>query len=172
MVRVAVLDDYQDVAMNMADWSVLPSDVEVRVFKDHLSDQDALVGRLKDFDIVMAVRERTRFPRTTLERLPRLKLLTTAGMRNAAIDMEAASELGITVCGTGAVRSGTAELTWGLILGLLRYIPQEDRATRDGRWQVSLGIGVEGKVLGIVGMGILGSQVATVGKAFGMELIA
>jgi hypothetical protein len=105
MVRVAVLDDYQDVARKMTDWSVLPADVEVAVFRDHLTDQAAVAERLKDFDIVMAMRERTPFPRTLLEQLPRLQLLTTTGMRNAAIDLQAAADCNVLVCGTGGILS-------------------------------------------------------------------
>jgi phosphoglycerate dehydrogenase-like enzyme len=172
MVRVAVLDDYQHVALQMTDWSVLPAEVEVQVFSDHLNDQDALAERLKNFDVVMAMRERTPFPRSLLERLPALRLLTTTGMRNAAIDLQAATDRGVVVCGTGGVVYPTAELTWGLILALLRHIPREDRAARVGQWQVSMGIGLQGKVLGVIGLGNLGSQVATVGKAFQMPVIA
>ncbi|MBI3757108.1 MAG: D-2-hydroxyacid dehydrogenase family protein [Deltaproteobacteria bacterium] len=172
MARVAILDDYQNVALQMSDWSTLPKDVEVRVFQDHLKDEDSLVGRLKDFDIVMAMRERTPFQRSLFERLPNLKLLTTTGMRNAAIDMQAASDHGVTVCGTGGVGYPTAELTWGLILALLRHIHREDRAIRGGRWQISMGIDLNGKTLGVIGLGNLGSQVATVGKAFQMNVIA
>ena len=172
MVRIAVLDDYQGVALKYADWSVLPSDTEIQVFRDHLFDEDAIVERLRDFEIVMAMRERTPFPRSLLERLPKLKLLTTTSMLNRAINVEAGSELGITVCGTGSVPSPTVDLTWGLILALLRYIPQEDRAIRGGRWQVSMGIGLQDKILGVVGLGNLGSKVAIVGKAFGMNVIA
>ncbi len=172
MVRVAILDDYQHVALQMSDWSVLPADVEVRVFSDHLADQDALVERLKDFEVVMAMRERTPFPRSLLERLPTLRLLTTTGMRNAAIDLQAATDCGVVVCGTGGVLYPTAELTWGLILALLRHIPREDQATRTGQWQVSMGIGLHSKVLGVIGLGNLGSQVATVGKAFQMSVLA
>ncbi len=172
MVRVAILDDYQHVALQMSDWSVLPADVEVRVFSDHLADQDALVERLKDFEVVMAMRERTPFPRSLLERLPTLRLLTTTGMRNAAIDLQAATDCGVVVCGTGGVLYPTAELTWGLILALLRHIPREDQATRTDQWQVSMGIGLHSKVLGVIGLGNLGSQVATVGKAFQMPVLA
>jgi phosphoglycerate dehydrogenase-like enzyme len=172
MARVAVLDDYQEVALQMADWSMLPPDTKVQVFRDHLASPEAVAERLKDFDIVVAMRERTPFPRSILERLPTLKLLITTGMRNASIDVGAATDLGITVCGTQGVGYPTAELTWGLILGLLRHIPREDRATRDGRWQVSVGVGLRDKVLGVIGLGNLGSQVATVGKAFGMSLLA
>ena len=172
MVRVAVLDDYQDVARKVTDWSVLPADVEVEVFRDHLTDQAAVVERLKDFDIVMAMRERTPFPRPLLEQLPRLRLLTTTGMRNAAIDMQAAADCNVLVCGTGGILYPTAELTWGLILALLRHIPDEDQATRAGRWQVSLGLGLQGKTLGLMGLGRLGAEVARVGNAFQMDVIA
>lgn len=172
MVRVAILDDYQNVALPMTDWSVLPEDVEVQIFQDHLKDQDSLVGRLQDFAIVMAMRERTPFPRSLFARLPNLKLLTTTGMRNAAIDMQAATDHGVVVCGTGGVGYPTAELTWGLILSLVRHIHREDRATRGGRWQISMGVDLNGKTLGVIGLGNLGSQVATVGKAFQMNVIA
>ena len=157
MVRVAVLDDYQGVAVNMADWSVLPSDTQVQVFGDHLSDPEAVAERLRDFGIIVAMRERTPFPRSMLERLPSLKLLVTTGMRNASIDLKAASDLGITVCGTEGLSYPTAELTWGLILALLRHIPEEDSATRAGQWQVSMGVGLRGKVLGVLGLGNLGN---------------
>ena len=172
MVRVAVLDDYQDLARKITDWSVLPADVEVAVFRDHLTDQTALAERLKDFDIVMAMRERTPFPRTLLEQLPRLQLLTTTGRRNAAIDMQAAADCKVLVCGTGGILYPTAELTWGLILSLLRHIPDEDQATRAGSWQVSMGQGLHGKTLGLMGLGRLGSEVARVGNAFQMAVIA
>ena len=172
MVRVAGLDDYQNVARKMTDWSVLPADVEVEVFRDHLTDQAAVAERLKDFDIVVAMRERTPFPRTLLEQLPQLRLLTTTGMRNAAIDMQAAADCNVLVCGTGGILYPTAELTWGLILSLLRHIPDEDQATRAGRWQVSMGLGLHGKTLGLMGLGRLGSEVARVGNAFQMNVIA
>ena len=172
MTRVALLDDYQDVALQMADWRSLPADVEVLAFRDHLSDENALVERLKDIDIVMAMRERTPFQRSLLERLPNLKLLITAGMRNASIDVKAASDCGVMVCGTEGLGYPTAELTWGLILGLMRRIPREDQATRNGEWQVTTGLGLQGKTLGLMGLGRLGSQVAEVGKAFKMHLIA
>ena len=172
MVRVAVLDDYQSVATNMADWGLLPSEAEVQVFTDHLSDDDLVARRLQSFEIVVVMRERTPFFRDLLMKLPSLRLLVTTGMRNASIDIEAASDLGILVCGTGGLPYPTAELTWGLILALLRHIPREDAATRDGRWQVTVGAGLKGKVLGVLGLGNLGSQVATVGRAFGMSVIA
>jgi phosphoglycerate dehydrogenase-like enzyme len=173
MPRVAVLDDYQGVALAMADWRVLPRDCEVRVFRDHLSDRDAVARRLRDFEIVTCMRERTPFPRDLLERLPNLRLLVTTGMRNAAIDVEAATSLGILVCGTaGGPESPPAELTWGLILALARHIPVEDAATRRGSWGTTIGLSLEGRVLGVLGLGRLGAAVARVGVAFQMSVIA
>lgn len=173
MVRAAVLDDYQDVAMEMTDWSVLPADVEVVAFRDHLSDHDALVDRLKGFDVIAGMRERTPFPRSLLERLPHLKLLITTGMGNASFDIDAATDLGIVVCGTSSGGGpGTAELTWGLILALARHIPQEDRATRVGEWETSVGDGLAGKTLGVIGLGNIGAQVARIGQAFQMDVLA
>jgi len=172
MARVAILDDYQNVARRMADWASLPAGTEVVVFADHLSGTAAIAKRLADFDAVVAMRERTPFPRALLERLPKLKLLVTTGMRNASIDVAAAIERGVTVCGTAGLPYPTAELTWGLILGLVRRIPTEDRATREGRWQVSCGLGLNGKTLGVIGLGGLGSRVAKIGRAFEMDVIA
>jgi phosphoglycerate dehydrogenase-like enzyme len=172
VARVALLDDYQGVALSMADWKSLPPGTEVVVFKDHLAAEDAVAKRLADFDIVMALRERTPFPRTLLERLPKLKLLITAGMRNASIDMKAAAERGVVVSGTAGLPYPTAELAWGLILSLMRRIPAEDRATREGRWQTSLGLGLNGKTLGVLGLGTLGSRAARVGLAFEMDVLA
>lgn len=172
MIKVAVLDDYQNVALGMADWGRLGTDVGVDVFQDHLADEDALVRRLGNYEIVVGMRERTPFQRGLLERLPRLRLLITTGMRNASFDVDAAAELGITVCGTDGLPYPTAELTWGLILALVRKIPVEDRATREGSWQTTVGEGLHGKTLGLMGLGRLGSQVATVGNAFGMEVVA
>lgn len=169
--RVALLDDYQGCALRMADWASLP-DTEVVAFRDHLADPGAVAARLADFDVVMAMRERTPFTRALLERLPRLKLIITAGMRNASIDVRAAADRGITVCGTQGLPYPTAELTWALILALFRAVPVEDRATREGRWQVSVGLGLNGKTLGVLGLGTLGSRVARVGRAFEMPVLA
>jgi phosphoglycerate dehydrogenase-like enzyme len=157
----------------MASWSTLSSDCQVQVFRDHLTDLAALAERLSHFEIVTCMRERTPFRRDLLERLPNLRLLVTTGMRNAAIDLAAATDLGILVCGTaGGPDSPPAELTWGLILALLRHIPREDAATRAGHWGVSVGMCLEGKVLGVLGLGRLGSKVARVGVAFDMSVIA
>jgi phosphoglycerate dehydrogenase-like enzyme len=170
MTRVAILDDYQDVARAFGDWDSLAA--EVVAFHDHLDGDDEVVERLQPFDVVMAMRERTPFTRERLERLPNLRLLVTTGMGNAAIDTEAARELGITVAGTGGTPTHTAELTWGLILALARHIPAEDRAIRAGGWQHTVGLELAGLTLGVIGLGRLGSQVARIGQAFGMEVIA
>jgi phosphoglycerate dehydrogenase-like enzyme len=172
MVRVAVIDDYQDVARGMADWGSLPEEVEVSFFHDHLAEDDQLVERLGGFEIVVAMRERTPFPRSLLARLPGLRLLVTTGMRNAAIDLGAASELGVTVAGTGGISTHTAELTWALILSLVRHVPSEDASVRSGGWQRTVGTDLAGKTLGVLGLGNIGRRVATIGLAFGMEVIA
>ncbi len=172
MHRIAVLDDYQSVAADFCDWSRVPGAVQVVEFHDAVSDVDALAARLEPFDVVVAMRERTEFQRDLLARLPNLRLLVTTGMRNRAIDVAAAAELGITVCGTGAGAAATAELTWGLILATLRQIPREDASVRAGGWQQTLGGDLDGARLGIVGLGRLGSRVARVGQAFGMDVVA
>jgi phosphoglycerate dehydrogenase-like enzyme len=173
MPRVAILDDYQGVAQKMADWTVLPADCQVQAFRDHLTEIDALVQRLRDFEIITCMRERTPFGRDLLQRLPNLRLLVTTGMRNAAIDVKAATDLGILVCGTaGGPDAPPAELTWGLILALARHIPREDATTRAGQWGTTVGMSLENKVLGILGLGRLGGKVAKVGVAFEMSVIA
>ena len=173
MVQVAILDDYQGVALEMADWSVLAPRCQVHVFRDHLSDLEGVAERLRDFEIVTCMRERTPFGRNLLERLPKLRLLVTTGMRNAAIDLQAATELGVIVCGTaGGPDAPPAELTWGLILALVRHIPREDAMTRAGHWGTTVGMSLEHKVLGVLGLGRLGTKVAKVGVAFDMSIIA
>ena len=172
MTSIAVLDDYQGVSQQLADWSILPEGCNVQVFRDHLSDLDAVAERLREFDVVCAMRERTPFSRELLERLPTLRLLVTTGMRNASIDTEAATDLGVLVCGTdGGPTNPPAELNWGLILALARHIHQEDAATRRGHWGTTLGPSLEGKVLGVLGLGRLGAAVAKVGVAFEMSVI-
>ncbi len=172
MTRVAILDDYQNVALAVADWRSLGPEVTVEAFRERLAGEDVLVKRLADFEVIVAMRERTHFPRSVLERLPKLKLLVTTGMRNVAIDAKAAAELGIVVSGTGLLTPPTAELTWGLILALARHIPEEAQQMRSGGWQTTVGVGLNGKVLGVLGLGKLGSEVARVGRAFQMEVIA
>ena len=170
-MRVAVLDDYQGVARSHADWDQLHG-VTVEYFADHVSDADTLVARLTPFDVVVAMRERTPFPRTILERLPNLRLLVTTGPFNAAIDVEAAREGGVTVCGTGGTLWNTSELTWALILATARSLPAEDAAIRAGGWQRTVGRTLHGATLSVLGLGNLGSVVARLGLAFGMEVVA
>jgi phosphoglycerate dehydrogenase-like enzyme len=168
MTRIAILDDYQGVAESLADWSGL----ELTSFRDHLADDHAVADRLAGFDVVVAMRERTPFPPTLLERLPKLRLLVTTGMRNASIDVAAARDLGIVVSGTSGSAASTPELAWGLVLAVARGIPQEHESVRSGAWQVGLGTELEGKTLGVLGLGRIGSRVARYGLAFGMEVIA
>jgi phosphoglycerate dehydrogenase-like enzyme len=170
-VSVAILDDFQDVTRTLADWGRLPPHVSVASFNDHV-EGDALVRRIEPFDVLVLTRERTKLPRSLVERLPNLKLVVTAGMRNLGIDLAACREHGVLVCGTGSGSSPTADLAWGLILALVRHIPEEDRALREGRWQTTIGTGLRDKTLGVLGLGKLGTQVARVGLAFGMNVIA
>jgi phosphoglycerate dehydrogenase-like enzyme len=171
-VRVAILDDYQDAARRFGPWERLGDAAAPTVFTDHLDDDSALAERLAPFEVVVAMRERTPFPRRRLERLPNLRLLVTTGMRNASIDLDAARERGVVVSGTGSLASPTAELTWALILAVTRHVPGEDAAIRRGGWQHTIGPELAGRTLGVVGLGRQGSAVASVGRAFGMELIA
>ena len=171
-MKVAVLDDYQAAAQGMADWSQLPQGTQVQFFQDHLADEDRLVDRLKDFQVVMGMRERTAFPRSVLSRLPELRLLITTGAGNASFDVGAATELGIVVCGTRGAGEGPTELTWGLIISLLRHIPQEDQRTRQGKWGTEIGVGLKDKTLGLLGLGHIGSRMARVANAFDMNVVA
>jgi len=172
MKKLAILDDYQNVAMDMADWSPLAGDVEITVFNDHLADEDAVAERLKDFEIVMVMRERTPFPRSIFEKLPKLEHLVSSGMRNLSVDVDAAADNGAICTGTPSLGYPTAELTWGLIHSLARQVHYEDRETRAGAWQKTVGIGLRDKVLGVMGLGRIGLDVARVGIATGMQVIA
>jgi phosphoglycerate dehydrogenase-like enzyme len=171
--RVAVLDDYQQAAEALGDWGQLGAGTEVVFFHDHAPTPGQLVARLRGFDAVVAMRERSGFGRDVLARLPDLRLLVTTGMVNAAIDMEAATELGVTVAGAGgrAGAEATTELTWALIFALARNLPAEDAAIRRGGWQTGIGQVLHGKVLGVVGLGNLGPRMAPVGRALGMRVI-
>ena len=180
-MRLSILDDFQGVALDMADWSpVRARGIEIAVERHPFTDQDAAVRALADSEIVAAMRERTPFPKSLIDRLPKLKLLITTGMRNASFDMAALKDRGITVCGTGGpanVPGGggnedTAELAWGLILGAMRRIAEDHAFMRLGGWQTRIGHRVAGKTLGLLGLGRLGSAVARVGLAFGMNAIA
>jgi len=172
--RVAVIDDFQRVAAGMADWSRIGPDSEVVYFADHLADEMDLVARLRDFDAIVAMRERTPFPGSLLSKLPRLRLLVATGMFHQTIDFEVAKACGIVVCGTdnGPGLATTVEHIWALILGLARNLAAEDAAIRAGGWQVSLGPLLSGKTLGILGLGNLGRAIAPIGRAFGMRIVA
>jgi phosphoglycerate dehydrogenase-like enzyme len=170
--RIAVLDDYQQVALSSADWSVLDGRAEITVFTRHIVDHDELVRQLAAFEIVVAMRERTPFRAALLTRLPALKLLVTTGMRNAAIDLAAARDTGVLVCGTGGSGSAAPELAWGLIMAVTRHIPAEDATVRAGGWQHTVGAGLAGRTLGLLGLGRIGERVARYAQAFEMDVIA
>jgi len=171
-VRLAILDDFEDVALKLADWDSLGPEFKIDVFHDNIKDEAALVKRLLPYEILVIMRERTRFPARLIEKLVNLKLLVTTGARNLAIDLAACRKRRITVCGTESSRTAPAELAWALILSCLRRIPQLDRAVREGRWGNDIGSGLAGKTLGLLGLGKLGFQVARVGIAFGMRVIS
>ncbi|MGY4319017.1 D-2-hydroxyacid dehydrogenase family protein [Bradyrhizobium sp. JR3.5] len=172
-LRCAILDDYFDIALSLADWPAIRDRVEVTVFDKPFASEAEAAAKLKDFEIICAMRERTAFPRSLLDALPRLKLLITSGMRNAAIDMEAAKERNVVLCGTQYSRDPTAALTMGLILELTRGIGRENARMHAGEaWQSFAGTEIEGKTLGVIGLGKLGSKVAGMAKAFGMDVIA
>ncbi len=170
--RIAVLDDYQNVALSLANWSVLDGRTMVTVFNDHLADPEAVVERLRPFDIVCVMRERTPMTRTIIERLPRLRLIASTATRNASIDLEAAEERGIQVVHTGYTSAPTIELTWALILGSARNLVAENTSLRGGGWQQSVGDDMAGRTLGVLGLGNVGGAVAQIGNAFGMKVIA
>jgi len=171
--RLAILDDYQQVSADYAPWdALLDDDVKVSVFSAPFVSEEQAVAALAPFDIIVAMRERTRFPQDVLEALPNLKLLVTTGMANAAIDMEAASERGIVVCGTGGSPAAAPELTWALLLAFARNLTVEENSLRAGEWQAGVGFELEGKTLGIVGLGKIGKRMAGYAKAFGMDVLA
>jgi len=171
-MRLAILDDYQDAALSMADWSPLEPRVEIVVFNDTIADIDALAERLGGFDILCLMRERTPITRALLDRLPNLKFIFTSGMRNKSIDLEACAERAIPVTGSPTLDNPTAELTLGLMLALARQIPREDRLLHAGGWAAGVGIGLKGSTLAIFGLGRMGLQVARLAQAFGMRIVA
>ena len=170
--KIAVLDDYPNVALSLADWSVLDGRASVTVFNDHLADADAVVERLKPFDVVCVMRERTPLTRAIIERLPRLRLIASTAFRNASIDVKAAEERGIPVAHTGYTSAPTIELTWALILASSRNLVAENASLRNGGWQRFIGDDLTGQTLGLVGLGNVGGPVAKIGKAFGMNVVA
>jgi phosphoglycerate dehydrogenase-like enzyme len=171
-VKVAILDDYQNAALQMADWSPLAGRATITVFNDHLDDPDALATRLAPFEVVCVMRERTPLTRAILERLPRLKLIASTGFVNASIDLQAARERGLAVAHTGYESTPTIEMTWALILASARHVAAESASLRSGGWQRSIGNDLKGKTLGVLGLGNIGGEVARIGQAFGMRVIA
>jgi phosphoglycerate dehydrogenase-like enzyme len=172
LFRIAVLDDYQNVALSMANWSVLDGQATVTVFNDHFPDTDAVVAGLQPFDVVCVMRERTPMTRAVISRLPKLRLIASTAMQNASIDLKAAAERGIEVVHTSYSSSPTIELTWALILANARNLVAENASLRAGGWQRLIGDDLTGRTLGVLGLGNIGGAVARIGKAFGMEVIA
>lgn len=172
VLRLAVLDDWEGAAGDFVDWRAELPEAEVTVFTDHLTDTDGLTARLASFNAVMLMRERTPVTAPLLRALPKLRLIVTTGMRNRALDVAAAADRGVLVCGTQGLQWAAPELTWALILALVRNIPPADASMRAGRWEPTVGMDLHGAVLGLVGLGRLGAQVAAVGRAFGMKLVA
>jgi phosphoglycerate dehydrogenase-like enzyme len=171
--RLAILDDYQDVAHGFADWAALEAEgVTVMTYREPFASPEALVAALANATIVIAMRERTAFPREVLEKLPALQLLVTTGMANASIDVAAAAEQGVTVCGTPGSPTAAPELTWALLLSIARNLPAEENSLRAGTWQTSVGFELAGKTLGVVGLGKIGRRIAAYGQAFGMDVLA
>jgi D-3-phosphoglycerate dehydrogenase len=172
-LRCAILDDYQNVALSMADWSKVERDLEIKVFNQHLGSADRVIAALQGFAVVCAMRERTPFPRAVIDALPDLKLLITTGMRNASIDLEAARARGVTVCGTPAFGNATGAIATGLMLELARHIGYENSRLKAGApWQTTIGLDLEGLTLSLLGLGKLGVRMAEIGRAFKMNVIA
>ncbi|VEI17604.1 Glycerate dehydrogenase [Serratia plymuthica] len=172
-LKCAILDDYQQVALTMADWSAIADRVEVFAISQHFTDEAELAVHLQDCDMLVIMRERTPITATLLARLPKLKLLITSGMRNASIDLAAAEQRGIVVCGTASGSAAPMELTWALLLGLAKHTVAENTGLRNnGPWQQALGVTLQGKTLGLLGLGKIGSQMANVAQAFGMRVLA
>lgn len=172
-LRCAVIEDFQSVATTVVDWSPVTADVEVVTFTEHLATEDEAAAALADFDVVVTLRERVPFPAELFARLPRLRLLVASGMRNSAIDFDAAKRHGVTVCGTASSSTPPVELTWALLLGLARgIVPEVESLRSDGPWQSTLGADLHGRRLGLLGLGKIGGRVARVGLAFGMEVLA
>ena len=172
MRRVAILNDYQGVARDFADWSSIDDRVQTHQFRDHIADTDALIEALQPFHVVVAMRERTGLSRAVIDQLPNLELVVTTGPYNAVIDGQALRDRGIVYCGTGGALHNTSELTWALILACARQVPREDRNVKSGGWMLTVGADLYGRTLGLCGLGRLGGLVAAVGKAFGMNIIA
>ncbi|MBE9461455.1 D-2-hydroxyacid dehydrogenase family protein [Dyadobacter subterraneus] len=171
-IKIAVLDDYQNAALQMADWTALEKVSEITVFNNHLFGQEEIVQRLKPFDVICLMRERTPVSRELLSKLPNLKLIVSTGFRNASIDSSAVNELGIQLENTGYIGSGAPELTWALLMAIARKIPQENASVKNGGWQNTIGTDLKGKTIGIIGLGNIGDKIASIAHVFDMNVIA
>jgi phosphoglycerate dehydrogenase-like enzyme len=171
-LKVAILDDYQRISASFADWSVITDRVELTVFDKHEANEGRLIRQLQPFEILCVMRERTPLNRKILSQLPNCKLIISTGTRNASIDLAAAEEFGITVKNTGYLASGAPELTWGLLMAIARHIPQESLNVRSGNWQTTIGTGLKGKTIGIIGLGNIGGKMARYAQAFEMRILA
>lgn len=171
-MKIAILDDYQEIALEMANWSLIPGKPEIKVFTDHIADFEKLVQRLLPYDILCVMRERTPMTAALIDRLPNLKLIASTGLRNASIDTEAAQRRGVAVLHTGYESTATIEFTWSMILAIARNIAVENTSLRNGGWQTAVGSDLKGRTLGVLGLGRVGAPVAAIGKAFGMNVIA
>ncbi len=172
MKKCVILDDYQNIALNIVDWSSLKNDINIRSYKQHFKTENDLIREVYEDEIIIIMRERTPFNASIFEKLPNLKLLITSGMRNASVDMDAASKHGVIISGTASYSEPPVELTWGLIHALARNIILESEAIKTGCWQSTIGVDLKEKQLGLLGLGKIGAQVARVGKAFGMHVVA
>jgi phosphoglycerate dehydrogenase-like enzyme len=170
-MKIAILDDYQEIALKMADWSLIPGNPEIKVFSDHVAELEKLVQRLLPYDILCIMRERTPMTAELIDRLPNLKLIASTGLRNSSIDTEATNRRDITVLNTNYESSPTIEFVWSMILAIARNITIENASLRNGGWQTSVGGDLKGKTLGVLGLGHIGAPVAAIGKAFGMDII-
>lgn len=172
-LRCAILDDYQDIALTIVDWSTVLDRVDIDTFQTHFKSEEEVVTQLKDYDMIVIMRERTPFPDSVFRQLPKLRLLITTGMRNASIDVSSAERHGVLVCGTESKSNPPSELTWALILGLSKHLVEENHAFRSkGSWQSTIGVDLQGKTLGLLGLGKIGTKVGHIGSAFGMNVLA
>jgi phosphoglycerate dehydrogenase-like enzyme len=171
-LRIAVLDDYQNVAKQTADWSAIEDASDLVVFNDHLFEESQLVERLKSFDVVCVMRERTPLTPSLLRKLQNLKLIVSTGTRNASIDLKSAEQLGIEVAHTGYVNSGATEHTWAMLMAIARHLPEETQSFKNGEWQKTVGTDLKGKTIGILGLGNIGKKIAVIAKVFEMKVIA
>ncbi|MDB5141092.1 MAG: hydroxyacid dehydrogenase [Mucilaginibacter sp.] len=171
-MKIAILDDYQNIALQMADWSTIEKQADITVFNDYIADAGAIVSRLLPFEIICIMRERTPLNREILAQLPNLELIVSTGKRNASLDTEACKDFGIEVAMTEYVESGAPELTWALLMAIARKIPGENANVKTSAWQTTIGVDLKGKTLGIVGLGRIGTQIAAYAKVFGMKVVA